>query len=256
MLKSLAYWVQATNMARFTRVPKGQGLPFEITDTGELVAEHDPFLEDSGTLWLLQYELASNRAFAPLWYWTFNLLRNREFTDESLVQGLMRFVEEQNLPSIATESAKRDVRCFKRTYAPSTRTEQAGYREDLLDCPLAELGLIKESSYPGSFSLRIGPHPSLPLGIFGYAVFRYRETYAEGQATVSLDDLRWAPGSPGRVFCLDTGNALELLEDLERETHLVRVTRSEGVSQVSFSGDLTSAEVLERYYLASETRSQ
>ena len=38
MLKSLAYWMQATRLARFTRVPKGQGRPFELTDIGKLVA--------------------------------------------------------------------------------------------------------------------------------------------------------------------------------------------------------------------------
>ena len=40
MLKSLAYWMQATRLARFTRVPKGQGRPFELTDIGKLVAAH------------------------------------------------------------------------------------------------------------------------------------------------------------------------------------------------------------------------
>ena len=87
MLKSLGYWMQATGLARFTKVQKGDGYPFVLTDIGNLVAEHDPYIEDIGTLWAIQRELASNKQFAPLWYWLFNLLNTRDFTDESVLQG-------------------------------------------------------------------------------------------------------------------------------------------------------------------------
>ena len=251
MLRSLGYWMQATKLARFTGVPKGEGIPFELTDIGKITLKFDPYLEDIGTLWLLQYELASNKDLAPLWYWVFNLMRTREFTEASLSQGFTRFLAEENLPKYAKETVTRDIRCFKRTYSPSTRAERTGYHEDLMDCPLAELSLIRESATPGNYSLHIGSHNGLPPLVFAYAVLRYRETNAQDQAAISLDDLRWAAGSPGRVFCLDSGNTLDILETLERETDLVRVTRSEGISQITIS-QISATQVLERYFRRSE----
>ena len=253
MLRSLGYWMRATRLARFTGAPKGEGFPFELTEIGKLIVEYDPYLEDFGTLWVLQYELASNKDLAPLWYWVFNLMRTREFTEESLSQGFTRFLAEENLPKYAKETVTRDIKCFKRTYSPSTRTERTGYHEDLMDCPLAELGLIRESATPGNYSLQFGAHAGLPSFVFTYALLRYRETYAGNQAAISLDDLRWAPGSPGRMFCLDSENTLNLLESLERETDLMRVTRSEGISQVAISNGASATEVLGRYYRRSET---
>ena len=253
MLRSLGYWMRATRLARFTGVPKGEGLPFELTDIGKLIAEFDPYLEDFGTLWVIQYELASNKDLAPLWYWVFNLMRTREFTEETLAQGFTRFLAEEDLPKYAKETVTRDIKCFKRTYSPSIRTERTGYQEDLMDCPLAELGLIRESATPGNFSLQFGSHAGLPSIVFAYALLRYRETYAGDQVAISLDDLRWAPGSPGRMFCLNSGNTLDLLEILERETDLVRLTRSEGISQVAISNDVSATQILERYFRRSET---
>ena len=253
MLRSLGYWMRATQLADFTGVPKGEGLPFELTEIGRLISENDPYLEDLGTLWVLQYELASNKSLAPLWYWVFNLMRTREFTDESMSQGFIRFLAEENLPKYAKETVARDIKCFKRTYSPSTRTERTGYHEDLMDCPLAELGLIRESATPGNYSLKFGPHSGLPALVFAYALLRYRETYAVDQSTISLDDLRWAPGSPGRMFCLDSGTTMDLLEILERDTNLVGITRSEGISQVRISDDVSAAQVLNQYFRNSET---
>jgi len=251
MLKSLAYWMQATRLARFTRVPKGQGRPFELTDIGKLVAAHDPYIEDIGTLWLIQRELASNKDLAPLWYWVFNLLRTREFTDETVLQGYSRFIEEEGPRRISGETVQRDFRCLKRTYASSSKKDRSSSREELLDCPLADLNLFKNSPVPGYYSLRVGAQTTIPLLIFGYSVLRYKEAYAEEQSTVSSDDLRWAPGSPGRTFCLDSASTLELLEVLDTEMHLLRLTRSEGISQVSFPTEQSAVSILERYYQGS-----
>ena len=125
---------------------------------------------------------------------------------------------------------------------------RSGLKEDLLDSPLGDLRLLKESLIPGHYSLRIGNQNTLPVLIFAYAVFKYREEHSQERTTISTDDLRWAPGSPGRVFCLDGASTLELLEVLDTESDLIRLTRSEGISQVGFSSDQSSLSLLEKYY--------
>jgi hypothetical protein len=251
MLKSLAFWMQATGVARFTGAQKGYGLPFELTDIGKLIAAHDPYIEDVGTLWVIQHELACDKRFAPLWYWVFNILRTREFTDESALQGYARFIEEEFQSHKSTGTAQRDLRCLKRTYGASSKNERSGSKEDLVDCPLADLSLVKESLIPGHYSLRVGSQPTLPLLIYGYAVLKYRESFSEEDSTISADDLRWSPCSPGRTFCLDATSSLDLLESLDTKLDLVRLNRGEGISQIAFPSDLTAIAILEQYYESS-----
>jgi len=249
MLKSLGYWIQATGLARFTHTPKGVGNPFELTDIGNIVEDKDMYLEHVGTIWLLQYELATNNLLAPLWYWLFNLAKAREFTDESLTQGLTRYLQDESRPALANESIKREIRCLKRSYIPSVGTESKGYHEDLLDCPLSELNLVKESSSRGVYSLNQGGHSTLPLDLFKYACWRYKELQDLEKHIISLDELRWGPGSPGRVFCLDSSETLSRLEQLHNDPgKSLRLTRSEGISQVIFEEDITPNSILEQYY--------
>ena len=248
MLKSLGYWMQATGLARFTGAPKGEGFPFELTDIGQLVAEHDLYLEDIGTLWLIQMELASNKQFAPLWYWVFNLLNTRDFTDEAVFEGYRRFLEDESRSVKSRATEQRDLQCLKRTYAAGSRHTRPGSKEDLLDSPLGDLGLLKESLIPGHYSLRIGGQRTLPLPIFAHSVFKYKEDYSLETSTISTDDLRWAPRSPGRVFCLDGASTLDLLEALDTGTNLIQLTRNEGISQIGFPRDQSSVSILKQYY--------
>ena len=248
MLRSLAYWMQATQLAEFTGVPKGDGPPFRLTDLGEIIAEFDPYLEDMGTWWLIQYSLASNRKLAPLWYWVFNSMRARDFTEETLFQGYTRFVREDLGGEIADETARRDIKCFRRTYAPPTNPTRGTQEEDLLDCPIADLNLIKESPTPGLYSLKSGSQQSLPSLIFGYSVLRFKESDANERPTVSTDDLRWTPLSPGRIFCLDSSNTIDLIERLDRDHDFIQLSRSEGISQAFISPNVSSQTILRRYY--------
>ena len=177
-----------------------------------------------------------------------NIAHFRSFTDETLLQGFRDFLEEHNLPNMAIESAKREIRCLKRSYTPSKSAERKGYQEDLLDCPLAELGLLRESDISGLYTLQIGPHTNLPLGIFAYSIFRYRSHQEFTASTLSLDELRWGIGSPGRVYCLDNNAILDMTERLEQETGLIQLVRSEGISQIAFQKEYTPTEILNKYY--------
>jgi hypothetical protein len=48
----------------------------------------DPYLEDPATLWLLHWQIASNRARATTWFWTFSHFHEPEFTREALTSAL------------------------------------------------------------------------------------------------------------------------------------------------------------------------
>src|SRR5581483_2426590 len=92
------------------------------TDLGILLLADDgldPYLEDPATLWLLHWQIASNRARATTGFWAFSHFHEPEFTREALTSALFKWA--QTLPGkrVAESSLKRDVEVFLRTYVPS-----------------------------------------------------------------------------------------------------------------------------------------
>ena len=68
MVKSLRYWMQAAGLATEPRSGKRVQT---LTDLGRIIYQQDPYLEELGTLLLLQYELATNIELATSWYFFF-----------------------------------------------------------------------------------------------------------------------------------------------------------------------------------------
>ena len=69
MVKALRYWLQTVGL---TQEPTSGRRIQSFTEFGKSVFEHDRFIEEMGTLFLLQYKLASNASEAKAWYYFFN----------------------------------------------------------------------------------------------------------------------------------------------------------------------------------------
>lgn len=175
----------------------------------------DPYLEDPATLWVLHWQIASNRTRATTWFWTFSHFHEPEFTREALASALFKWT--QTLPGKppAESSVKRDVEVFLRTYVPSRRGKGATI-EDTLDCPLTELGLITQPGGGPAFRFRRGFQPGLPGAVFLFAVLQFWERFAPAAETLALNDLARQPGSPGRLFEIDESSLAERLEAVDK----------------------------------------
>ena len=64
-------------------------------------------------------------------------------------------------------------------------------------------------------SLARSGHESLPDEIFAYALAEYLQTRSSRVQTVTLEDLSFGDGAPGRVFCLDEPGLLGRLDRIE-----------------------------------------
>jgi hypothetical protein len=89
--------------------------------------------------------------------------------------------------------------------------------EDTLDCPLVELGLVREST-KGSYVLVRGDHPTLSDGLFAYALADYLRTIESVASTIPLESVAFRPGAPGRVFSLTEEALLQRLERIDETT--------------------------------------
>lgn len=208
----------------------------------------DPYLEDPATLWLLHWQIASNRARATTWFWCFSHFNEPEFTREALTSALSRWT--QTLPGkpVAECSLKRDVEVFLRTYVASRQGRRDGV-EDTLDCLLVELGLIIQPGGGPLYQFRRGAQQSLPDGILLYAVLRFWETYAAAAEVLAVPELARQPGSPGRLFKMDESALVARLEGIEAQTDgAIGYRETAGLRQLYRRQRLTAANVLSLAY--------
>ena len=68
MVKALRYWLQAVGL---TSEPVSGRRIQALTDFGQRVYAHDRYIEELGTLYLLQYQLAKQKEEATAWYFFF-----------------------------------------------------------------------------------------------------------------------------------------------------------------------------------------
>src|SRR5574341_1496871 len=70
MVRALRFWMQATGLAK--EQLEDHYATQRLTSFGEWVWQHDRYLEDETTIWLIHYHLACSRDQATTWYWFFN----------------------------------------------------------------------------------------------------------------------------------------------------------------------------------------
>jgi hypothetical protein len=189
----------------------------------------DPYMESPATAWLVQWQVAGDPNMSTTWYWAFNHLAAQTFDHEALSTSILQYARARQWSRIAEKTVTRDVECFIRSYVP--RTDKVA-REDALEPVLAELGLIRPVA-GRLYEFRRGPKPSLPDGVFAYALNAFWNRYAPNAATLSVEAITYEPGAPGRVFKLDENSVVERLTAMEDVTR-GRVVWSDtaGVRQV------------------------
>ena len=104
MVKALRYWLQVVGL---TEEPSKGKRDQHFTALGRMIYEHDTYIEEFGTLYLLQYELASQKEEATAWYFFFNEFSMSEFSKEDFVAALEKFIKmEESDSSVASRSLK------------------------------------------------------------------------------------------------------------------------------------------------------
>ncbi len=257
MVRSIRHWCLATGMVEEGE-PVGRTRPLAPTQLGErllLRGGWDPYLEDPGTLWLIHWQLVTNWEKALVWNVAFNNYYELEFSKSQLGN----FINHQlDRLSITTTPAmvEREVDTCLRMYAGAlARGKGPTILEESLDCPLAELDLIRLNVSEGFYRFSVGPKATLPTAVFGYALLQFLRGLDMTQRTLSVDACIYDAGSPGQVFKLDESSVVEYLEALEPLTNgAIRLEESAGLRQLYLHGvgpdqfDSYSLDLLDRYY--------
>ena len=251
MVRAIRFWGLAAKLIEDRQGPGLTPTEFGHALFGE--SGWDPYMEDPGTLWLLHWQLLAPPSLLPVWWIIFNEFHPVEFTDEVLDHAVAVGLEsvgewaKQPHPS----SVKKDVSALLRTYAPAERSKRSGNSiDDLLDCPLRELGLIRRSQATGSYRFVLGAKPTLPPEIVTYAVLDYLDRTDTGGNTATLSRLAHEPGAPGHAFKLAEADLFAALQQTATTTNALELASPTGAPQLSWSSDPAAVanEVLSSYY--------
>lgn len=243
MVKALRYWLQTVGL---TKEPNSGRRIQSFTDLGKAVFEHDRFIEETGTLFLLQYKLASNKEDATAWYFFFNEFSMSEFTKEDFVTSLQNYVMMNDAnASVAIRSLNDDFTCIINTYLPKYRSGAAkSSPENNIDCPLGDLGLVDVLS-----KVRRTYKKTIPAisSINPWVAFAVIQEQANGRKEIGLNELLTAPCNIGKVFNLDAISMLELLRCIEKLGE-VKIIRTAGLDVVRILSDRDFNSCVAMYY--------
>lgn len=204
----------------------------------------DPFMEHPASLWLIHWNLAGHPE-KTTWFWAFNNFSGATFERDRLAKGLGKVAKDRAWSRVATATIKRDVECFVRTYVARHASAQTS-PEDTLECPLAELGLIKPIGKRDGFRFVRGAKSHLGKGVFFYALVDFWSRFSPAASTLSFEAIAHEPGSPGRVFLLDENDVADRLTGLDELTRgAFRWSETAGLKQVLREGALDLVAALD-----------
>ncbi len=242
MVKSLRYWLQAVGLTEEIRAKKRKQV---FTQIGEIILREDPYIEELGTLWLLQYELCKSEELATSWFYFFNEFPLNEFTKEDFVLGISNFVKLKG-EEVPSRSIEDDFNCIVNTYIPRYKLNAQKIRpEDNMDCPFGELGLLdlqngKKKVYRKTVPLKDSISPIILLACI--------LAQADDAREISLQSILHGKGSVGKIFNLDVITLMDILGQAELQGY-IRIVRTAGLDVIRVSKEnMKALDFVEEYY--------
>jgi hypothetical protein len=255
MVRAVRHWGLACGV--WSEVEGSRGREVEPTEFGHrLLAPDgwDPFLEETGSLWALHARLATCLDRATSITWAFSRPAGDRFHRDELVAELESLARAHDARRTPSGTIRRDVEVFIRMYL-RTRAGSDGYGEDVLDSPFVQLGLMRPGPDRGSCEFVTGEHLTLPDAVFEAALIDYLlHLRATSAGVITVDELLYAPMSPGRIFRLsDRALTSRLARIAHARAERWRFDETAGLRQLYVATTLAERDdlaVLDAHYAA------
>lgn len=236
MIRALRFWLEAAGIVVLHKNEH------RLTSLGEVLfgkAGLDPFLEDIRSLWVLHWAISTS-VTKPLYAWQYLLgeFHEPEFTQTSAVEAFERGAAKEDARATpVTLNQHFDV--FIHTYLPR-RGNRGEIIEESLDCPLAELNLVKITHFRELSGARREPvysfnretKPEITPGLFAFALVDFWENYHPKNSTIDFRDICFGPCSPGQIFKLPESDIRNLLEACSRQFDFSESAAFQRVSRI------------------------
>ena len=242
MVKALRYWLQATGL---TEEPNYGKRVQSLTTMGQIIYANDKYLEETGTLLLLQYKLASNYENATSFYFFFNDFNMSEFSRDDFVIQLQNHIKINSSDDVAIRSLNDDFTCIMNTYIPKYKSSPTRVSpENNIECPLSELGLIEILNRSKKTFRKATPTADI---LNPWIVLAVIVDQAKGQREISLNELLNAPCNIGKVFNMDSITMLDALYRIEKMGE-IKINRTAGLDVINILSSRDFNSCVESYY--------
>ena len=229
MAKALRYWLQAA------LIIKSSATKTVLSEFGQLLLEHDRYLETPFSWFMIHYMLSTNYQECPV----FNTFFNSPFKAikrQDIAQSLQIILQSKGV-NAKLQTIEEDVAIFLKTYMGD---EPLDNPEDNYICPLATLKLLSKK---GDKVERVKPKAqSLSPLIILYAL----ETN-ENNKPFNIEDQFQQDNSPIALFNLDKNLFLQYLESLRKEG-FITINKTAGLNTVYFEKILSLKDLFEIHF--------
>lgn len=246
MVKSMRFWMQAAGITE--ELSKGKRSQ-KFTSLGEKIYLHDRYIEEIGTLYLLQYRLASRADIATAWYYFFNVFNITEFSKEDFVSALNGYAIDGG-ENAALRSLTDDFNCIIGTYVPRYKTNPGKVSaENNIDCPLGELGLVDIVDKNKKIYRKVTPSAE---SINPWVILAIIMEQSGDVTEVGLNELLTGAKHIGKVFNLDVLTMIDVLHEAEK-TGAIKIIRTAGLDIIRIQHRYTFDECVDKYYESIES---
>lgn len=174
----------------------------KLTDLGLFAARYDPTLMNTGTQWLLHFNLSSPFGSGPTFWGEVVLTRFRtgnQFPKSEIDADILEHYTRDNPGSVSPDSAQQTGTAFLGTY---TKADALG-----------QLHILQKSNETGVY--RVLQPTVVPSWAFAYALMCYWNTKYEGRLSVNLNELT-QPDGLASMFLMDDNSLDNTLNELQR----------------------------------------
>ena len=235
MAKAIRYWLEAANLINMVA---GKA---RLTEIGKAILEHDLYIEDPFTLWIIHMNLVMNSEKATAWYMFFSEFDMDFFTGEEMKSVMSHLVEMdfagEKQPS--NSSVLADCDAIIQMYAKERDGDIDP--EEKKKSPFYSLHLIRSE---GENYRKMSPSKNQ---LDELAVWYGIVQCMEDEDSISIDDLVSKPGSVGKSLNIKRTMLLEYIDALADRKKLT-VNKTAGLDMIYVNTKQESKDILNEYY--------
>lgn len=199
MVNSIKYWTDISGLIPMNsdEIEKNK-YTSQIADIFEY---YDEYLEMNVSTWLLHYFIQKNFNDLTFFRWYFNFCNKQYFEKDELINDLINWLEAEGLKVPSLSTLQKDFDCFILCY--TRKKVYSASNEEAFISPLNELGLVHLAG-GNKFKSDLFEQKSLNPSVFLYCLVSFwKENFADSP-TISVDSVLSNPGSPGRIFRINS----------------------------------------------------
>jgi hypothetical protein len=230
MVRSIHHWLRAFGVLdKENRITEFANLLF-------LVEKLDPYLENEGSLWLLQYYLCKTNhssIFQLIFSSYFSDKASLEFSEYQILIFANRLLLEKDQKEVAEKTFNSDFKVFIRTFVSPIKNEKTV--EDDFNAPLLSLNLVSDTGRKNSvnqsvYRLNRSVQESISSEIFGYCLLNE----FDNENSINYGNIRKTVGS---YLCLSNEGLEILIEKLCQDYNEFIYKDDAGVRQLQFKNN-------------------